>query len=131
MMHDLTEEYSSLVGSEHRRAHGQFFTPFDIAAFMCRWVLPGGSGNLYDPAFGLGSFYFAAKSFAPSITFAGTELDAELLEYFRTHAPRTLSLSLKCEDYLAEWGLTHKAIVCNPPYMRFQHFTNRSEVFAD
>ena len=129
-MHDLTEAYSLLVGSEHRRAHGQFFTPSDIANFMCRWILLGGSGNLYDPAFGLGSFYFAAKSFAPSITFAGTELDAELLEYFRKHAPPIPSLSLKCEDYLAEWGQTHMAIVCNPPYMRFQHFINRGEVFA-
>lgn len=129
-MRDFTEAYSSLVGSEHRRAHGQFFTPVDVAAFMCRWALSGGSSNLYDPAFGLGSFYFAANSVAPSITFAGTEIDAELLEYFRTHAPPAPSLSLSCGDYLAEWGRTHKAIVCNPPYMRFQHFTNRSEVFA-
>jgi len=130
MMLDLAEAYSALVSSEHRRAHGQFFTPFDVAAFMCRWVLSGGSCNLYDPAFGLGSFYFAANSFAPSIMFAGTELDAGLLEFFRTHAPPTPSLSLSCGDYLAEWGGNQKAIVCNPPYMRFQHFTNRSEVFA-
>jgi len=129
-MRDLSVAYNSIVASEHRRAHGQFFTPFDVANFMCRWVLSGGSGNLYDPAFGLGSFYFAATSVMPSIAFTGTEVDAEILEYFRTHAPRTPSLSLSCGDYLAEWGQSHKAIVCNPPYMRFQHFTNRSHVFA-
>ena len=129
-MGELAEAYSSVVGYEHRRARGQFFTPFDVAAFMCRWVLSGDSDELYDPAFGLGSFYFAAKSLAPSVTFAGTEIDAGLLEYFRTHAPLMPSLSLSCGDYLAEWGRTHKAIVCNPPYMRFQQFASRGEVLA-
>jgi len=130
MMCDLSRGYSSIAGSEHLRSLGQFFTPFDVATFMCRWALSGGSNNLYDPAFGLGSFYFAAKAVMHSITFAGTEVDAKILEYFRTHASRTSSPSLSCGDYLAQWGQSHKAIVCNPPYMRFQRFTNRSEVFA-
>lgn len=129
-MCDISSGYSSIAGSEHRRLFGQFFTPFEVAAFMCRWALSDGSSNLYDPAFGLGSFYFAAKSVMPSITFAGTEVDTKILEYFRTHASQTPSLSLSCRNYLAQWGQSHEAIVCNPPYMRFQHFTNRSEVFA-
>lgn len=130
MMCDLSRGYRSIAGSEHRRSLGQFFTPFDVAAFMCRWALSGGSNNLYDPAFGLGSFYFAGRSLMHSIKFAGMEVDAKILEHFRTHASRTPSLSLSCGDYLGQWGQSHKAIVCNPPYMRFQHFTNRSEVFA-
>ena len=129
-MFNLSEEYSAVVGSEHRRAHGQFFTPFEVAVFMCRWVLSGMSRDLYDPAFGLGSFYRAAKSVLPSVAVTATEIDAEILEYFRRHAPESTSLSLRCEDYLGAWGQTHGAIVCNPPYMRFQHFTKRNEVFA-
>jgi len=130
MTPDLIATYSCSVGPEHRRERGQFFTPFDVAAFMCRWVLSGGSRTLYDPAFGLGSFYFAAKSVTPSIIFAGMEIDSEILEYFRTHASQVQDLTVSCGDYLSEWGQSHETIVCNPPYMRFQHFTNRSEVFA-
>ena len=26
------------------------------------------------------------------------------------------------------WGCEHQSIVCNPPYMRFQHFRNRDAV---
>ncbi len=129
-MQDLNEKYSSAVGSDHRRAHGQFFTPFDVAAFMCQWCSSGGSRSLYDPAFGLGAFYFAAQSILPSISFAGTDVDAKILEYFNRYAPKTNFLSLCRGNYLAEWGQNHEAIVCNPPYMRFQNFTDRREIFA-
>ncbi len=129
-MDDLSRRYNCLAGAEHRRSFGQFFTPLDVAAFMCRWTLADNASDLYDPAFGLGSFYFAAKSVQPSISFAGTEVDEKILEYFRAHAQDTSALSLNCGNYLAQWGQRRQAIVCNPPYMRFQHFTGRSEVFA-
>ncbi|MCC6126419.1 MAG: site-specific integrase [Pirellulales bacterium] len=40
-------------------------------------------------------------------------------------------IHLICGDYFSAWGLSAKAIVCNPPYQRFQHFLNRSEVFKN
>jgi adenine-specific DNA-methyltransferase len=130
MVLNLVDSYNNVVGAEHRRGRGQFFTPHDVANFMCRWVLAAGSDSLYDPAFGLGSFYFATHAIMPSVTTEGTEVDSEILKHFRVHAPQRKNLIVRCGDYLAEWGRTHKGIVCNPPYMRFQHFTNRSEVFS-
>lgn len=127
-MHNLTECYVAAVDSSHRRKHGQFFTPPEVAAFMCRWVLRGKQEKLFDPAFGLGSFYFAASSLARGIKFAGMELDAEVLGYFWKHAPAIARPFVVHGDYLSHWGESHKAIVCNPPYMRFQHFENRSEI---
>lgn len=128
-MHSLNEAYYSTVDPEHRKEHGQFFTPHDVALFMCRWALENGNCEVYDPAFGLGAFYFAAKSLVPSIDFSGTELDSELLKYFHARTQSDRSLRLSCDDYLGVWGQTYKAIVCNPPYMRFQKFNNRTMVF--
>ncbi|MBN2020986.1 MAG: N-6 DNA methylase [Sedimentisphaerales bacterium] len=130
MTRDLIDSYSSVVDSGHRREYGQFFTPPEIAAFMCRWALSAGSPSLYDPAFGLGSFYFAATSITPSINFTGMELDTEILNHFNAYAHKKENLTVACRDYLTQWGWTCQAIVCNPPYMRFQHFINRSKVFA-
>ena len=130
MTHNLIETYYSVTDVKHRREYGQFFTPFEVAAFMCRWALSTGSTTLYDPAFGLGSFYFAANSIIPFINFAGVEVDAEILNHFHAHSSQKLNLSVEHGDYLTKWGQTHQAIVCNPPYMRFQQFANRSEVFT-
>ncbi|MCD6326382.1 N-6 DNA methylase, partial [bacterium] len=130
MTDDLAGAYSSIVSPEHRRALGQFFTPYSVAIFMCRWAMASGADELHDPAFGLGSFYFAAKALFASQKFTGKEIDADILDYFLTHAPEAPRLVLRQGDYLADWGKTHEAIVCNPPYMRFQHFANRCEVLA-
>jgi adenine-specific DNA-methyltransferase len=130
MTRNLIEAYYSVADAKHRREHGQFFTPFEVAAFMCRWALSAGSTTLYDPAFGLGSFYFAAKKSNSSIHFSGNEVDAKILDFFRSHNNGDNRLILKQQDYLLSWGQKHNAIVCNPPYMRFQKFLNRSEVFS-
>jgi len=130
-MIESTQLYGDLVGSEHRHNYGQYFTPHEVAAFMCRWVLAGDSRNIYDPAFGLGAFYSAAKSLDSSIAFSGSDIDPVILEHFRKNGAAPASTHILCQDYLDTWGQCHSSIVCNPPYMRFQHFKNRSEVFKN
>ena len=122
-------DYSAAVTSDHRRKLGQFFTPEQVAAFLCRWVLEH-TDEVLDPAFGLGAFYQAARQVKPQARFRGFEVDATILEHFQSSHRSDSALSLIQADYLTTWGATHQAIVCNPPYLRFQHFLNREEVFA-
>ncbi len=124
------EKYTSSVGMAHRRDYGQFFTPFDVAVFMCRWAVSHGAKEIYDPSFGLGAFFTAAKSIDPLVSFRASEVDQRILDfYFQTNGSSP-ALHIARENYLSAWNQSHSAIVCNPPYMRFQLFSNRDVVFS-
>ncbi len=121
-----TTQYIQLVGESHRRNFGQYFTHPTVADFMINWVLESGQNQLYDPAFGLGVFHdpVSARS---DICFTASELDVNIIEFWqhdRNHDPKFITV----EDYLLSWGKSHKNIICNPPYMRFQKFLNRDKV---
>lgn len=130
MSHDPIEQYTASVGLDHRRDHGQFFTPFDVALFMCRWVMAHGAKEIYDPSFGLGAFFRAAQSVDPQVSFRAMEIDHRILEFYSQTNGSPKTLYVTCADYLSVWNQRHAAIVCNPPYMRFQLFNNRDAVFA-
>ena len=119
-------EYTRVVGYDHRRRLAQFFTPAVIAKFMVDWTIGGRrKKELHDPAFGIGAFFDAAPS---DCKFTGTEIDANALEFFNAHASRRPSGLSLC-DYLLDFGKHYGNIVCNPPYLRFQKFLNRDDVF--
>lgn len=84
---------------------------------------------MFDPAFGLGNFAAAAQQFLPTVQFEGMEKDSAVLDFWGRNAVRTENVSVEPADYLLRWGKQYEAIVCNPPYMRFQQFIARSAVF--
>lgn len=129
-MPEPTQAYLNLVGDEHRKRFGQFFTPPIIAEAMCRWVLATGISTLFDPAFGLGAFHRAAKTLRPNVKFSGMDIDETIIDYYR-NISGVRDVHLTCADYLSSWGGQHCGIVCNPPYLRFHRFRNRSKVFLD
>ncbi len=120
--------YLQKVGEQHRKQFGQFFTHQDVANFMVAWVLGSGHTSLYDPGFGLGAFY-APVSNDRRVDFSASEIDPVVLGFWEQSTGRDDSFVTK-EDYLLSWGKRHTAIVCNPPYMRFQKFLNRDAVFC-
>ena len=130
---ETATRYQSVVELGYRQRHGQFFTPPPVARFMCRWLLERGARELFDPAFGLGAFYFAARELYPAIRFNGVEKDATVLAHFRNDYPNSddATLNLINADYFSIWNSRHTAIVCNPPYMRFQYFTDRQRVIPE
>ena len=68
----------------------------------------------------------------PAVVFSSCEIDEKIISHFREHQPDCgVNLSLAHQDYFSAWGISAKAIVCNPPYQRFQHFKNRARVFRD
>jgi len=125
--------YHGVVDIDYRQRYGQFFTPPLVARFMCRWLLEKGAREVFDPAFGLGAFYFAARELNPTIRFRAVEKDATVLAHFREDHPNLddTTIVLSNADYFSVWGSKYSAIVCNPPYMRFQYFTDRHRVIPE
>ena len=69
------KKYSSIVGSEYLKKLGQFFTPYDIAEFMCKWVIKK-DGNVLDPAVGNAVFFRTISRLSPNKRdFLGYEID--------------------------------------------------------
>lgn len=121
------ESYTEIVGYEHRKKYAQFFTPAAIAKFMVEWVAKGSSSkSIFDPAFGLGAFFENAPK---GCEFSGCDVDSKIIEYFKKNAEQKPS-RIECGDYLLSFGERRSGIVCNPPYLRFQKFMNRSAVFS-
>lgn len=97
---------------------------------MLEWIDESTHRDLYDPAFGLGAFYPPLNSCLPEFDyFSASEIDSTILSHWSSYCTQK-NLDIECEDYLLSWGKKHGNIVCNPPYMRFQKFTNRTEVFT-
>ncbi len=128
-MASLETNYLATVSSSHRKAYGQFFTHPAIAKFMVSWVTEGGTTTLHDPAFGLGAFSDVLTG-TPDVSFTGSEVDPKILGFWENATPNSPA-KVDGEDYLLSWGRSHRGIVCNPPYMRFQKFLNRDVVFRE
>lgn len=120
--------YAQTVTLEHRENLGQFFTPGVIADVMCEWALQSNPAALGDPAFGMGAFFDAAAGLGYSGQFIASEIDPTVVAFYQEAARGPANLSVHTEDYLQSWGKVFDAIVCNPPYTRFQGFLSRSAV---
>lgn len=130
---DLSSDYLLNTSVQHRKTYGQFFTPPRVARLMLDWVLQPRPRRILDPAFGLGVFYRELSS--PEITsltaldyqFIAYDIDPVILSYAQDIASNS-SLKIIPEDYLSADIQGVDAIVCNPPYMRFQKFLSRREI---
>lgn len=117
-------EYTEKVNSEHLKAFGQYFTPPSVAAFMCSWACEN-ARTVLDPAVGNSVFLTAVRERYQDCTLTGYEIDPVILDFFGNPA----GANLKNTDYLLnDWETTYDAIVCNPPYNRFQAVPNRNEI---
>lgn len=128
-MDNIEQIYSNGVDIAHRKRFGQFFTHPSVASFMVDWVLSSKSRSLYDPAFGLGAFYHAAKSIKKLI-FTGSEIDPSIIKFWHQEM-KDKKVIIREENYLKAWGREYDNIVCNPPYMRFQKFLDREQIYQE
>lgn len=117
-------EYSRAAGQEHLKRYGQFFTPEQAARFMVDWACVGAE-TMLDPAAGNSIFLRSAREQYPGCILTGYEVDRAMLDHFGNPARADLRL----EDYLrGSWEGHYDAIVCNPPYNRFQAVEGREEL---
>ncbi|MCB9640150.1 MAG: N-6 DNA methylase [Myxococcales bacterium] len=120
------ETYKKQTSFAYRRALGQFFTPPWVATLMARWLIQDQPKTILDPAFGLGVFYQAIQSIDPtgSWEMMAYDVDAHLLQQTQPCS----RLTMVCADYLEMPPKKYDAILCNPPYMRFQRFAKRRQL---
>jgi adenine-specific DNA-methyltransferase len=122
-------EYIQNTPISHRKDYGQFFTPQLVSRFMAQWVLRDEPETVLDPAFGLGVFYDEMMKLKPNnqSQFIGYEIDKNIFSYLHDLNKQT-NLNLYNSDYLKAEPSKYDAIICNPPYGRFQKFLNRHDV---
>ena len=118
------KKYSQAVGVQHIKSLGQYFTNYKIAEFMSSWACKNAS-TLLDPAVGNSVFLIHSKRTNPKCNLFGYEIDEKILTYFGNPS----NANIINGDYLLEdWDRKFDAIVCNPPYNRFQAVSNRNEI---
>ena len=128
IMKVIEQSYLDLVGQAHRKDFAQFFTPGIVAEFMRNWILSGARcKQIFDPAFGLGAFYMGCPE---DVSFSGMDLDINVLKFFKSNFPHA-EVSLSQSNYLLDYGSRYKNIICNPPYLKFQHLTQRDLIIDE
>lgn len=120
-------EYSRIAKSKHIKEYGQFFTNFDVACFMAKWVSQNAK-RLLDPAAGNSVFLRYIKKFNAQCSLDAYEIDKKILKFFGNPT----NSNIMNEDYLLTgWDEKYDAIICNPPYNRFQAVTNRIQIIDE
>lgn len=132
---EIEREYSASADAKHRKALGQFFTPFKVASFMADWILGSQKKELsvLDPAAGFGVFERALnlKSKGKKIFFDLWEIDKKVSSKLSEIA---IELGLKTElfegDFLSgDWNKKYDGIIANPPYYK-HHFIKNKEALC-
>ena len=126
----LEEEYTKSVTLSYRKELGQYFTPPIIANLMSKWVLQNNPEHILDPAFGLGIFFDSIQKMknGENIHYTAYEIDDNIINYGKYDKGRELSIIN--DDYLNSSQREYDAIICNPPYLRFQKFLQRHQVLS-
>ncbi|TVR12259.1 MAG: SAM-dependent DNA methyltransferase [Phormidium sp. GEM2.Bin31] len=130
---DPSNNYLLNTSVQHRKNYGQFFTPPEVARLMLHWVFQAQPRRILDPAFGLGVFYRELLNsdietlMVSPYQFIGYDIDPVIVSYSQDIVSDA-SLTLITGDYLKADIKGVDAIICNPPYMRFQKFFNRKEI---
>lgn len=121
------KEYALSIGHEHLKKFGQYFTDYNIADFVVKWTCMNAE-NMLDPAVGNSIFFQYAYKNYPHCRLVGYELDDVILKFFGNPA----NAQIMNQDYLkSEWNHPYDAIICNPPYNKFQAIANRDEMIQD
>lgn len=109
-----------------RKNLGQFFTPSKLADFMVSWTVDENTRNFLDPAVGMGIFLDFAKNKNENLEIKAYDVDPSMIKKVCNYN-HDKNFDVTLGDYLYE-DLTTKfdAIVCNPPYNKFQHINKRN-----
>lgn len=118
------KKYTNSVTTEHIKTLGQYFTNYDVADFMCSWACSN-ANSVLDPSVGNSVFLNHARKHNLNCKLTGYEIDSVILDFFKNPS----NAEIYNEDYLLNgWDKKYDAIVCNPPYNRFQSISNRNEI---
>lgn len=109
-----------------KKEFGQFFTDAAIADFMADLALTPETNSILDPAVGKGVFLTSClrrKRWQPD-SLVAYDIDEEMIACVKAQFGACLSCYQK--DYLLDFSdKRFDAIICNPPYCKFQNIEKR------
>src|SRR5687767_15109723 len=121
-----------MANESAQKLRGGYYTPEDLATFLCEWVLEINPRDLLEPSCGDGVFFSALRSAGASSKLAvtGFELNEEegAKSKRRAKAVGIQSSRIHANDFLS-WALektgteeaAFDAVVGNPPFVRYQY----------
>lgn len=125
-----------------QKLRGGYYTPEDLATFLCAWVLEINPRQVLEPSCGDGVFFSALRSAgaSPKLAVTGFELDDEEAEKAKKRAQEVglQSSKVHTSDFLG-WALektgsqeaVFDAVVGNPPFVRYQYLPGPFQVKAE
>jgi adenine-specific DNA-methyltransferase len=123
--------YLDATSRDHRKRHGQFFTPYPVARFMARWLFAEHPCQaVLDPAVGTGVFLRAILESGKSFdNFTGLDIDQNILTACANSiesSSSTRDIKLRRDNYLLnKASAKYDGIICNPPYINFRNYDNK------
>lgn len=121
-----------IENESEEKLRGGYYTPDDIATFLCRWVLSGGARFLLEPSCGDGAFLSALANIAgrSKVNVVGFEIiEKEAAKARRRLAGQSaVTAEVHGTDFLG-WVLANfnkceqfDAVLGNPPFIRYQYW---------
>ena len=118
---------------ELRKARGAFFTPPEVARYICEWAIRAPTDRVYEPSCGEADFLLAAGRRLRDL--GAERVDGELLAGAELHedSAREALAELGAQGMTADVTVSDffdvelaagsfDAVVGNPPYVRYQAF---------
>lgn len=125
-----------------QKLRGGYYTPKDLATFLCEWVLEINPKRVLEPSCGDGVFLSALRNAGASAKLEVTAFELDGLEAAKAKQ-RANEIGLKSSevhstDFLS-WALemygkqeaTFDAVVGNPPFVRYQYLPPPFQVKAE
>ena len=112
-----------------QKVRGGYYTPRELADYLCRWAIRGRSDRVLEPSCGDGSFVRAASPLLGAEgAMTAVEIVPEEIEKARNNAAGVaVPIDWRCGSFfdvvpelLGSSG--YDAAVGNPPFIRFQYF---------
>lgn len=112
----------------NKKKYSQYFTSKEIARFMVKWVMECKPKTLLDPAVGKGVFLEEALSIDKSVRISAFDVDTNFCEFIKSKYKK---INIQNQDYLSSSKQSFDAIICNPPYNKFQKIRNRAHIINE
>ena len=125
------DAYRSLVSIEHRKRHGQFFTPMPIASLMADWILSVQPTSILDPAVGTGVFPRVLLDKRPDTKIVCVDVDGVAVSAARASLNGHSGITVLQQDFLT-WPdeQLFDAAIANPPYLRHHDMFYPYDIFS-
>lgn len=128
------------VNESAQKLRGGYYTPFDLAYYLSKWVAESSPQNILEPSCGDGVFIDAlSRAITNNAAITAVELESKEAKKASEKAKsfKNLAVNVKCTDFL-EWYLegeknnnSFDAVVGNPPFIRYQYLDKKDQGFSE